>query len=372
MGERGNIVLRFLDRAAGIPLTLPAAFYRHASRLFYPAWTHTASPRIAILCLGAIGDLLLLSALANGIHEKMPDARIDVITSAANSGVIPLLKNISAGYPFSIRHPQRILRHMRFSKYDIIFDASQWARIGNILCNLSGARLTVGFDTRGQCRAAGYDHKVAHLSNRHEVENFLALGRAVWPEFSGVPELRISHTINEKLIFPARTIFCHMWPAVGKGAYLKKWPETYWAELIAKLGAKGFFAVLTGGKENRQETENFVEKYFPGKEKVQSIAGKVHLSQLAAALAKGKAMISVNTGIMHLAALLGLPTIGLHGATNPMRWGPVGEKCVSLLPRSGDFAYLNLGFEYPSHARNSLVHLPVEDVMEALEKLNIR
>ncbi len=75
---------------------------------------------------------------------------------------------------------------------------------------------------------------------------------------------------------------------------------------------------------------------------------------------------------MHLGALVGAPTIGLHGATNPQRWGPVGPRCISLVPHKGEFGYLNLGFEYPPGAQTAMQWLPVEDVIKALDNLDVK
>ena len=74
---------------------------------------------------------------------------------------------------------------------------------------------------------------------------------------------------------------------------------------------------------------------------------------------------------MHLAALAGAPTVGLHGPTNPLRWGPWGRKVQSLLPHAGACAYLNLGFEYPEPPVSCLENLPVSDVLAALESMGV-
>lgn len=368
MSERGNARLRALDKYLGIPLTFPAALYRS---LFKKKSPPTGSqPHICIFCPGAIGDLLLLSALVNGIHHKFPGARIELVTSKANVGAICLLKHIDAAFSFSIKKPHKILRHLRSRQYDILFDSSQWSRLGNILCNLSRARVTVGFDTPGQHRKAGYSVKVAHCGNAHEVQNFISLGRALWPDFNGSPALRLPDGSAPEI--SENAFFCHMWPAPGKGSHLKQWPASHWAELINFLLSKGFRVYLTGSANDAERTSGFIEKYFGQCGGAFSLAGEASIPELAHLLLQARGLVSVNTGIMHLGALLGTPTIGLHGATNPLRWGPIGPACVSLLPRSGDFAYLNLGFEYPPGAKNSMGNLPVADVLDALRSLKVQ
>lgn len=365
MSERGNSLLRNLDKFAGIPLTVPAALYRHAT-----AFTRkrTWPPRhAALLCPGAIGDLLLLTALLDGLRKQLPGAKIDVILSSANAQAAPLLPGVDASFSFPVKRVDKFVRHLISKRYDVLFDASQWARFGNIVCNLSQAGLTLGFQTAGQFRSLGYDIRVPHRSDLHELDNFLALGKALWPDFTGSPHIVLPKCRGEG---ESGLVYCHMWPAGGAGARLKQWPEKMWAGLIGALCGKNYQVRLTGAPAEAPRTEAFCREYFPNSKNARSIAGKVPLAELASLFSRSAAVISVNTGIMHLAAISGAPTIGLHGATNPLRWGPVGPRIISLSPRYGRHSYLDLGFEYPKNAENSLPNLPVEDVLAAFEKIS--
>lgn len=360
-GERGRGALKFLDRWAGIPLTVPCSLFRGLA----PRRAASNPPeRIGVLCLGAIGDLLLVSALTDGIRRLFPGVFLDLIGSSANAAALPLNPHASAFFAAPVKSVNLLLRHLRESEYDILIDTSQWARLGNLLANLSGAGQTVGFATASQWRSLGYDCKVKHRADCHEIANFMNLGRALWPELAGAPSLALKPTHAAPDL-----VYCHMWPAPGKGRALKQWPETYWRDLIAILLARGCDIALTGGKADARPTEAFIQAFFPQSSRVVSHAGRAKLPELAVAMAASRAVISVNTGIMHLAAIAGAPTVGLHGATNPLRWGPVGEKAISLLPESGPCAYLNLGFEYPRGVKPAMHNLPVANVLAALEKL---
>lgn len=361
--ERGNSGLRFLDRWLGIPLTVGGALFRRFDKK-----AKSSQSRIGIICLGAIGDLLLLSALVNGIKKYSPQNSVEIIASSSNSAIIPLIPGVDAHFAAPARNVSGLISYARGRGYDILFDSSQWARLGAIVSAFSGATLTVGFRTSGQYRSLAYDIAVNHDSSRHEVENFLALGRAVWPALNGQPGIKFSFPDNG---CPGRRVYCHMWAAPGKGRRLKHWPSSYWAELINHLLGTGFEVYLTGAKNDSAACADFLREYFRGAKSVVSLAGKASLPELASFFRKAAAVVSVNTGIMHLAALAGAPTVGLHGATNPQRWGPVGERTVSLLPRAGESAYLNLGFEYPRNAKSAMPNLPVEDVLAALRYLGL-
>lgn len=365
MAERGNQFLKILDRYGGIPLGFASSIWRRCERSVTPPPEQTK--KIGILCLGAIGDLLLLSALINGIRTQDPHARIEVICSNSNKAALPLLTNVDQAFSCPIARPDRLARLVRQRSYDLFFDSTQWARIGNIISNFSGAGKTVGFRTKGQYRCNGYDVKVSHRSDQHEVENFLDLGRAIWSGFKGEPGL----LIEDSEVQERRTIYCHMWAPFGKGRLLKEWPEEYWCHIIMELQRRGFKIGLTGDMEQAAKSAEFISAFFPGNPEVVSLAGKTDLRSLAALFRKAAAVISVNTGIMHLAALSEAKTIGLHGPTNPLRWGPWGENSISLQPEKGQMAYLDLGFEYPVNAVSSMMHLKPQMVLDALEKLNV-
>lgn len=373
--ERGNRLHRWLDRYAGIPLAALGAGARMLERPRRPAAPEGAR-RVGIICLGAIGDLLLLSGLLEGLRRQLPEAEIELVVSSGNAVAAPLIPHANTVTAFGVRHVPAMLRHVRARRYDLLIDSTQWARLGALVSNLSGAALTVGFATKGQARALGYDLAVTHSPALHETENFLALGRALWPGLSGAPALRLPDgepafppQLAEALADGRRHAFLHMWPA-GYKSRLKEWPAEHWARLAGELMAAGFSLWLTGSAADAPRNAAFLREHLPGAPHIHSLAGRTSLPELAWLLARADAVVSVNTGIMHLAALAGAPTVGLHGATNPKRWGPVGPRCVSLLPRAGRFAYLDLGFEYPADAEPALQHLPVEDVLGALHTLD--
>lgn len=367
MGERGNNLYRNLDRYLGIPLAMFAGSLRKKNK---NSFDPKDVEKIGILCLGAIGDLLLTSALVNGLASCLPGVSIEFVSSMANSCALELLGNVDIRKAFAVKKPWDLVNYVRSRQYDLFVDTTQWARLGALVSTFSGARHTIGFDTPGQHRGSGYDIKVQHRRDRHEIDNFLALGKAVFADFRGEPGLWVPKIISNP-IERSKVIYLHMWPASGKGCSLKMWPEKNWAMLARILLDKGFYINLTGSEFDAPANKAFLNKYFEGESKISSIAGDFSLAELAFLLKNGSALVSVNTGIMHLGALVGAPTIGLHGATNPLRWGPVGPRCISLVPRKGEFGYLNLGFEYPPDAQSAMQWLPVDDVINGLDNLDV-
>jgi len=76
-----------------------------------------------------------------------------------------------------------------------------------------------------------------------------------------------------------------------------------------------------------------------------------------------RATVSVNTGIMHMAACCDAPVVGLHGPTNPLRWGPLTARAHNHAPQGMGCGYLNLGFEYPALPPDCMGAIAPEDVI---------
>ena len=377
MGERGSSLKRLLDLCAGIPLAACSSVLRVGKG----GMPEREPQRVGFICLGAIGDLLLLSALISALRTRLPHAHFVLLTSRANASTVSLIPGIDSSASFAVTEISAMAAWLREQRLDVLIDSTQWARLGAVLCNLSNARTTVGFDTPGQCRAFGYSYTVQHRNDRHEVENFLELGRALFPGLLGAPNLLLPQSAPDDLppelcgrLEPSgdvgdalpRRVFLHMWPS-GTNAWLKEWPADNWDALARTLGDKGFEVYLTGAPADAPRNDAFLRAH-PQCPAI-SLAGRTSLAGLAWLFSRANAVVSVNTGTMHLAAIAGAPTVGLHGPTNPLRWGPVGRHVRSLLPHKGPYAYLNLGFEYPRPHRACLDSLPVEDVEDALHSL---
>jgi ADP-heptose:LPS heptosyltransferase len=103
--------------------------------------------------------------------------------------------------------------------------------------------------------------------------------------------------------------------------------------------------------------------------RARSIASEYSLVELADVLAASDIVVSVNTGVMHLAAMLGAPTVSLEGPVALHRWRPLGPRVrsvVSTLPGSG---YLDLGFEYAGQRLDCMDGVDVRAVVAAVDEL---
>jgi lipopolysaccharide heptosyltransferase III len=100
-----------------------------------------------------------------------------------------------------------------------------------------------------------------------------------------------------------------------------------------------------------------------------SIAGRYSLEELADVLAASDLVVSVNTGVMHLAALLGARTISLEGPVAVHRWRPVGRRVRSVVSTLPGCGYLDLGFEYDGQRLDCMNGVNIADVAAAADDL---
>lgn len=131
----------------------------------------------------------------------------------------------------------------------------------------------------------------------------------------------------------------------------------------------GYMVVITGGAADGARADALAARIQRTAD-VAVLAGRTNLCEAAAALAHARAVVSVNTGTMHLAALLDRPMLALHGPTNPKRWGPLSTRSVVIGPgRDQGGAYLNLGFEYPSSPVDCMAKITPAEVINRLREL---
>lgn len=370
--KRGSQWLKLIDRYAGaLMLAVLAGLLRIKTKL---SGTKDKEPQVYLLiCIGAIGDLILLTEAA---RLQLKDKSVVLACSNANLACARMYQNFYANIlPIDIRSVLDIHRICQQHKINVIYDSTQWANIGPLqvgLARLFGNGLVaIGFKTLSAVRNDAYTLVVQHSAGVHEVLNFMNLlaGREMHQSNNLLPGV-LSQQYQQHQYRRTQKVLFHMWPS-GTRAYLKEWPESYWVELAHYFYKRGYQIYLCGASADKDRNRAFMAK--AGLNNVYNIAGIYELTDLSAFIVNEiECAISVNTGILHLVSSLGVPMIGLHGPTNPMRWGPLGVNAVTLLPETGNFAYLHYGYEYPETdaAAYALDRLTVRQVVKAFENLS--
>ena len=149
-------------------------------------------------------------------------------------------------------------------------------------------------------------------------------------------------------------------------AELKEWPEARWVELSGRLSAAGLGLAITGGKDDVANSRKLEDRLATVGIAVVNTAGRLSLGEVLDLAAGGACVISVNTGIMHLAAASGAATVGSQRSDiGRCAGGRVGAHAVSVNSSLEGCGYLNLGSEYQGRRQDCMEGVSVDAVAEA-------
>ncbi|RME72371.1 MAG: glycosyltransferase family 9 protein [Planctomycetota bacterium] len=363
--DRGRPWQHRLDRVVGIPLVWALGRLRRRRRC-----PPRRVRRLGLLQLNAIGDTILCTPLVQALGRAYPDAEIVLAHGSTNAEAAALLPAVDRRLPLSVARPDRAIARLRRERLDVLIDLGPWPRISALLALGSGARFVIGFRTPGQARHGGFDRAVPHSSRRHEWRNIAALGAALGVRVAGPPRLGEQTTAPLPPLPRAPFVVLHPW-AGGLRHTWKEWPGARWVALGRWLRARGYALVVSGGPGDRARSDALAAR-LRGEgdgERVQVLAGEASLASMTRVLVRAAALVTVNTGIMHLGAALDIPLVALHGPTRVSRWGPLGTRSVALASRTPGCPYLHLGFEYGGRRSDCMEGIALETVTGALEGL---
>jgi heptosyltransferase-1 len=146
-------------------------------------------------------------------------------------------------------------------------------------------------------------------------------------------------------------------PAAGWPA--KQWPADRYGELAKKLAARGFRVLVNLGPGEDEIGAAVIDASGKKSETISCT-----IPQLIALTRHTKLFVGGDTGPMHLAALLGVPTVAIFGPTDPARNGPYYERtAVVRSPLSAT------SYSHVSHPDPGLMSITVDEVMAAVEKV---
>lgn len=190
------------------------------------------------------------------------------------------------------------------------------------------------------------------LGEKHETEYNWELLREERP----LPApLKLTARSAKPLNFPSKMYFV-IHPGMGGSAL--NWPAENYIGLIQTLTKKSP-VVITGTADDESYLKPLRDA-LKNKSHVLWLDGKLDSAELMLVLKDAKAVIAPSTGVVHLAASLGAPTIGLYSpiaAERSKRWGPRGDK-VKILDASE-----------ASPIEDSMKTISVEMVLKAIDEL---
>lgn len=137
-----------------------------------------------------------------------------------------------------------------------------------------------------------------------------------------LPDYGIPKAREFSPLAPSYYVFLH-----GTTWETKQWPERYWRELATIIVQAGYqIRLLWSNEEELTRSQRIAANL----QAVKVEPSKLGLTAIRELLAKAKGIITVDTGLGHVAAALGIPTVSLYGPTNPNHSGLLGNNQVKL------------------------------------------
>ncbi len=278
--------------------------------------------RLLFITATRIGDAVLSTGLLGHLLERHPSIRVTVAVgrvSAPLFAALPGLERILIidKRPFK-RHWLDLWGATAFRRWDLVIDLR-----ASVISYLVPAcrRVTTG----------------KRDDTCHRVEELAALLDLDPPPPPRVWLAPVHEAAAERLV-PAGGPVLAIGPAANWTG--KQWPAARFAEVARRLTASGGtlaearVAVLAAGHE-RDQVQPVID-VLPA-ERLIDLVGAVDLPSAAACLRRCRAFLGNDSGLMHLAAAAGTPTLGLFGPSHTRRYGPWGPKAAFLrTPESYD------------------------------------
>jgi ADP-heptose:LPS heptosyltransferase/GT2 family glycosyltransferase len=321
----------------------------------HPLFRHADIKRILVVKVDHIGDFVTAIPAIRRLKKIFPAAAIHVLASRAARAFAGIEDCIDEFIEFEFFHSVSGLGPKQISqeeyqalrdqlapyRFDIAVDLRKHLDTRDVL-RYTPARFLAGYDYMGQCPFLDISLEWEgdrHLQRKrsHVTDDLINLVDAIGTAgeagrtlldyaapAAGSPEFLPD---DARALFDKPVVAVH--PGVGNA--MRQWPAEHFASLIDLLVEKnGVHAVLIGSAEEAELADEVLAR-VANRNAVASVVGKTPLRQLPDLLRACVLYVGNNSGPKHIAAALGVPTIGIHsGVVDAIEWGPIGRRAVAV------------------------------------------
>lgn len=302
--------------------------------------------KILVVRLSSLGDILHLFPAISDLRRQFPDAEIHWLIEPAFAEIASWHSAVDKVITVPLRSYKKkwskvpallldLRRQLHAEKYDLILDAQGLLKSA-LLASMAGTEIH-GFhaDSAREPLAARFYRKTALIpaglhvidKNRQLIAKLFGANINLPADFGldnfcrdqmTKPLPEIIQTLNGKKYF----VLLH-----GTTWNSKYWPESSWVELVSLLTKQGLNCLVPWG--NEEERQRAQRLQLAGGE-LAHVLPRLPLSELMLVLLHAQAFVSVESGIGHIAAVLNIPGIMLHGPTDPDYSGIPDKSCLHL------------------------------------------
>lgn len=281
--------------------------------------------RILLIRPGGIGDAALLAPVVSCLRIKNIHINITILAEQRNAGAFTLIPGVNEVICYD--RPNELFWSL-LDRYDVVIDTEQWHRLSAVIARIIRAPIKIGFDTNERRRM--FTDCIQYERCAYEAENFLALLKPLGVDSQQhIDDVTLELPLQSiskanQLLHPLNT---DSFIVIFSGASIKekRWGADRFRLVAEMLAAFGIRIVVVGGKEDRQQGEVIVAGGIG-----LNLAGLTSLPETAAVIQKSALLLSGDSGVLHIAAGLGVPTVSLFGPGRVKKWAPRGDRHIVI------------------------------------------
>ena len=285
-----------------------------------------------------IGDFVRVHSVVRLLKARWPDRPIDLITSSLCAPILDYLpgvrKGIVADLPrrrLPLGHYLELAQRLKAERYGTVLVMPRTWKSA-LAPFLAGIPERTGFAGEGRFLLIN-DMRWGERKLERMIDCFgaLALPKNVSPPKTSplpqiaVPQAEIEAWRARNKLLEGRPVVAFAPGAVGPG---KAWPPEHYAELARRLAADQCEIWILGGPQEQGIAENICGI---GGESVRNLTGN-DLRNAIIALRAANVAVTNDSGLMHIAAAIGTPTVAIFGPTSPRLWAPLNPLAAIIEP----------------------------------------
>jgi ADP-heptose:LPS heptosyltransferase len=298
--------------------------------------------RILILKFGGMGEAVLARSIVEHLRTRHPGIEIEFLVDSRTRGVMTCPgRNHSTSYEprrDGVLRAVRTIAAIRARNYEVAVDFEQTSLLTAAFLRAAGIPVRVGFAPPGDNpRRFFLTHPIELRETESMWSGMVLMARVLDPSLPShlsVLPLPVSPDDTRNVdnwwqhnvpAATSRVVAMHL--GVGPRAQYRRWPVDQFATVAQeiRLRVPDVMIALTGDVSEGDLARQFAAMY-EGPAAYALEFGSVE--RTAALLSRCDLLISSDTGVMHLGAAMGTPTVGIFGASNPVYWAPVGPRAT--------------------------------------------
>lgn len=293
-----------------------------------------------ILIIGPswVGDMVMAQTLFTCLKQRHPDCQIDVLAPDWSRPILERMPEVCNALSFPLGHGVLELATRRKIGKSLAGQYDQAILLPNSLKSalvpfFAGIPKRTGW--KGEMRY-GLLNDVRNLDKQRlplMIERFMALAYepdAALPKPYPQPRLVIDNASREAALAKFGLSLDRPVLALCPGAEFgeaKRWPAEHYAKVAELKIRAGWQVWLFGSKNDHPGCEEIRARLIPGlREESVNLAGETSLAEAIDLLSCAGAVVSNDSGLMHVAAALNRPLVAVYGSTSPQFTPPLADQ----------------------------------------------